>query len=103
MAESTYVPRATKKWGPETPDGLKILRIIQDERHQTAKHDDEPPAKRRKSRWAPATVIAKVGVPGVPGVELSREVAALASTFDPAAMKLEHELIQVCEHERMPH
>ena len=93
----TYIPKARKRFGPETAAGLRVLEAIRAEQAQA--HADSAaeakPQKRRKTRWAPQEAVTTVTVPGIAGVPLPQNIAALAQSIDEGSTALQHELIRV--------
>ena len=72
---------------------MRILEQIRSERESNSTKRDA--AKRRRTRWAPQTSFALVPAPGIPGVELPANIAALAATIDPNSAALQLELAKV--------
>ena len=85
-------PRCAQLWGPETEAGKRILEQIAAE--QQAGSTDISTAKRRKNRWTSKTSDVLLPVPGIPGVELSANLAAVAALIDPHSATLQLELAQ---------
>lgn len=96
-SDDGYMPKARKRFGPETAAGQRILEAIRAEQAQTRRAQDEPakPQKRRKTRWEPQEAVTTITVPGVTAVPLPQSVAALAHTIDESSTALQHELIRV--------
>jgi hypothetical protein len=82
-----------KKWGEETEAGLQVLNELQTEAKPDG-GDDEPAAKKRRSRWeAAGAAKAAIVVPGLE-IALPASLAHLAD-LNPEVLELQRRLNNV--------
>jgi hypothetical protein len=82
-----------KKWGEETEAGLQVLNELQTETKPDG-GDDEPAAKKRRSRWeAAGAAKAAILVPGLE-IALPASLAHLAD-LNPEVLELQRRLNSV--------
>jgi hypothetical protein len=88
-----YQQRSRKKWGRETDAAKRILEQVRLEAAQQGQAVIAP--KKRRTKWAPQIALDLSPVPGIPGVQLPANIAAMAATIDPNHATLQLELVKV--------
>jgi splicing factor 1 len=81
--------RKKSRWGNETEAGMKVLAEKEEQ-----PESEEPPAKKRRSRWEPAE--EKI-IPGMPGVKLPAHLMHLVDV-NPETLELQRRLNSVRHH-----
>jgi hypothetical protein len=90
---NNYKWRSKIQWGPETDAGKRILEQVQLETTQHGQNSKPDALKKRRTRWSEQTALENV--PGIPGVQLPANIAAIAATIDPSNAALQLELKNV--------